>query len=76
MNKIPYKSLVGCLIYLSICTRPDISIIVGVLSRFCSNPGKTHWQAALRVLKYLKGTQTLGITYKQGTNMVDWLFRQ
>jgi hypothetical protein len=39
-------------------TRPDISHIV---SRYRNSPTTSHWQEALRVLRYLKGTRSHGI---------------
>lgn len=60
-----YRRLVGSLIFL--CnTRPDISYAVGVLSRFSNKPRENHWQAGMRILKYLRGTLEYGITYKTG----------
>eukprot|EP00253_Pinus_taeda_P013473 PITA_13473 len=55
-----YRHLVGSLIYLT-TTRPDISFVVGILSRFMQKPCEGHWSVAKRVLRYLKGTQDLGI---------------
>ena len=42
MNKVPYSSAVGSLMYAMVCIRPDISHAVGVVSRFLENPGKEH----------------------------------
>jgi len=42
MKKIPYVSAVGSLMYAQVCTRPDISYVVGVLGRYQSNPGVDH----------------------------------
>ena len=56
--------IVGSLIYLSI-TLPDITFVVGILSRFMHHPCEGHWVAAKRVLKYLKGTQTYGTKYSK-----------
>ena len=53
-----YWQLVGSLIYLT-TTRPDISYVVGILSRFMHKPCEGHWSAAKRDLRYLKGTQVL-----------------
>lgn len=39
-----------------ICTRPDIAYAARVVSRFMSNPGKTHWNVIQWILCYLKGT--------------------
>ena len=42
MSIIPYSSEVGSLMYVMVCTRPDISHVVGVVSRFLANLGKSH----------------------------------
>jgi hypothetical protein len=42
MKKVPYASAVGNLMYAMVCTRPDITHAVGVVSRFFSNPSKDH----------------------------------
>ncbi|KAI5116503.1 hypothetical protein M0805_000605 [Coniferiporia weirii] len=55
MKVYPYSQLVSSLMYLAICTRPDIAYAVGVLGRFSSNPGQAHWRAAKHLLRYLKG---------------------
>ena len=64
MWQYPYISLVGSLMYLAVTTRPDIAYAAGVLARFNSNPGLPHWQAAKHVLRYLKGTIDLKLTYQ------------
>lgn len=64
MKHIPYRELVGGLIYLANATRPDISFAVSTLSRFCSNPTMIHWKCAKRVLRYLKGTMDYSLQYK------------
>ena len=51
-----YRRLVGCLIYLSV-TRPDLAYSLHILSQFMQAPRIEHWEAALRVVRYLKGTQ-------------------
>jgi Reverse transcriptase (RNA-dependent DNA polymerase)/gag-polypeptide of LTR copia-type/GAG-pre-integrase domain len=67
MKNIPYREAVGKLLYLSIATRPDISYAVGVLCRFNENPGKEHWLAVKRVIRYLKETQNYKLTYSPST---------
>ncbi|CAI7917308.1 unnamed protein product [Closterium sp. NIES-54] len=54
----PYAELVGSLIYLMTCTRPDLAFPLSILARFVA-PGRhcqVHWTAAVRVAKYLATT--------------------
>lgn len=65
MDEKPYRELIGCLMYLSHMTRPDICFATCLLSRFNNNPGEKHWGAAKRILRYLKGTRDMKLTYMQ-----------
>ncbi|CAI7772115.1 unnamed protein product [Closterium sp. NIES-54] len=59
----PYAELVGCLIYLMTCTRPDLAFPLSILARFVA-PGRhrpVHWTAAVRVAKYLATTSGVGL---------------
>uniref|UniRef100_A0A6N2L3B4 Fe2OG dioxygenase domain-containing protein n=1 Tax=Salix viminalis TaxID=40686 RepID=A0A6N2L3B4_SALVM len=72
IQKIPYASVVGSLMYAQVCTRPDIAYIIGILGRYLSNPGIDHWKAAkrvLRVLRYLQRTKDYMLTYRSLTNL-------
>ena len=61
MEKTPYRSLVGSLNYVSVGTRPDISFAVGRLASFLDCYRPEHWDAAIRVVRYLKGTRLLAL---------------
>lgn len=61
--KTPYREAIGSLMYLMVCTRPDIAYIIGVLSRYLEKPSEKHWQGVKRILKYLKGTVDHGIHF-------------
>lgn len=63
--RIPYQNLIGSLMYISVCTRPDIAHAVNYLSQFNACYAEEHWLAAKRVLRYLKGTKCLGLQYKR-----------
>ncbi|GJV64785.1 retrotransposon protein, putative, ty1-copia subclass [Tanacetum coccineum] len=63
MSKVPYENVVGSLMYLMVCTRPDIAYAVSVVSRYLANPGKNHWEAVKWILKYLRGTVNVGLVY-------------
>ncbi len=61
-----YQSAVGCLLFLSTWTRPDIAYAVGNVARFCSKPTKRHWVAVKRIMRYLCGTVNYGLCYDRG----------
>ena len=50
--------------YAHVCTRPDISFVVGMLGRYQSNPGTDHWRAAKKILRYLQGTKGYILMYR------------
>ena len=45
-------------------TRPEISYSVGILSRYCANPGPIHCNLVVQIFWYLAGTLKLGITFR------------
>jgi hypothetical protein len=55
----PYRSILGQVLYIAITTRPDIVPAVSACGKFAENPGVAHWEALLRILAYLHGTQHL-----------------
>lgn len=61
MTRTPYRSLIGSLMYLAIGTRPDIAYAVLQLCKFLDSYGRVHWEAAKRVVRYLKGTRTFSL---------------
>lgn len=65
---VKYRNLIGALLYISSGTRPDICYSVNYLSRFQNCYNKTHFQYALRVLKYLYLTRDLKLTYSNNSN--------
>ena len=65
MNKVPYLSAIGSLMYAMMCTRPDICHAVGMTRRHQSNPGQEHWKPVKRILRYLKGTTDYSLCYQR-----------
>ncbi|GFZ03463.1 hypothetical protein Acr_16g0000870 [Actinidia rufa] len=73
-----YRQLVGSLIYLTV-TRLDISHVVHIVSQFMFAPRSTHYAAALRILRYVKGTIFHGLHFSSQSSLilraysdVDW----
>ncbi|XP_075504384.1 secreted RxLR effector protein 161-like [Primulina tabacum] len=62
-----YRGLIGSLLYLT-ASRPDIMFAVCICARFQSNPKQSHYIAGKRILKYLKGTQNLGLWYPKDSS--------
>ena len=69
MKAVPYASPVESLMYDMLCTRPDICLTVGIVSRYQSNPGREHWTAIKHIIKYLKRTRDYMLVY-QADNLV------
>jgi hypothetical protein len=71
---VPYQSLIGSLLYASVITRPDITMVVSHLSRYVSDPSQSHWEQAKRVLRYLKGTTDSVLMYggAPSSKVVGW----
>ncbi|XP_031252306.1 uncharacterized protein LOC116110236 [Pistacia vera] len=73
VDETKYRSIVGCLVYLT-ATRPDIMYAPSLLSRFINEPSELHLQAAKRVLRYIRGCPELGIWFKEAENFsaISW----
>ena len=63
MSFIPYASAIGSIMYAMLCTRPDVNLVVSLVGRYQSNPGKEHWTAVKNILKYLKRTKDMFLVY-------------
>ena len=66
-----FREIVGSLIYVMSCTRPDISYIVSKLSQYMNNPRSAHLVAAKNVLKYLKGTINQELVYHKSSKSLS-----
>ena len=61
--QIEYPQIIGSLMYLMNCTRPDIAYAVGRLSRYTQSPNQDHWTIVCRILKYLRGIINYGLWF-------------
>jgi hypothetical protein len=74
INPIRYKQIIGGLLYLSTCTRPDIPFAVSRLAKLCEHPNEEHWVAVDKVLAYIKQTANYGLWLRKNLEeeMVLW----
>ena len=69
--QLEYSRILGSIMYVMNCTRPDIAYAISKLSRYTSNPGKHHWKAIIRVLGYLKYTQNYVLQYEKYPSVIE-----
>lgn len=65
----PYRQAVGSLMYLAVATRPDITFILGCVSRFLEKPSSIHVNAVKRIFRYISGTADHGILYNANNDL-------
>ena len=63
MKMIPYASVMGSLMYTMLSTRLDICFVVGMVSRYQSNPGMKHWTTVKHIFKCLRRTRDYMLVY-------------
>lgn len=56
------------IMYAMVCTQPDIAQVVSIVSKYTSNPSKTHWLANQWILRYLRVTSSTCIEYGRNNN--------
>nr|AAT85780.1 zinc knuckle domain containing protein [Oryza sativa Japonica Group] len=73
--EVPYLSAIGALMYLAYCTRPDIAFALNLLARYSATPTRRHWVGVKTILRYLRGTQDLGLWFpkNQDPSMVGYV---
>ena len=63
MEKIPYASTIGSIMYAMLCTRLDMAFALSVMSIFQANPRKSQWETVKCILKYLRRTKDFFLVY-------------
>ena len=71
ISQLEYSQVIGSLMYLMNSTRPDLAYAISRLSRYTSNPAQEHWDALVRVLRYLKNTLDYGLHYTKYPPVVE-----
>ena len=64
VNQILYRSMIGKLQYV-VHSRPDIALSIGIVARFSTNSRENYLMVVKRIMRYLKGTEELGLYYKK-----------
>ncbi|XP_071729205.1 secreted RxLR effector protein 161-like [Rutidosis leptorrhynchoides] len=71
VNQLEYSRIIGSLMYLMSCTRPDLAYAVSKLSRYTSNPGMFHWNCITKLLRYLRYTREYGLHYNRYPAVIE-----
>ncbi|CAB1104027.1 unnamed protein product [Ectocarpus sp. CCAP 1310/34] len=66
---VPFREVVGCLMWIACQTRPDISNAVRAVARHSHEPKLSHWKAAQKILNYLLGTAHLSLNFKRDSSV-------
>lgn len=75
MRTVPYRNILGSLIFLSTRTRPDISTAVSMLGKYQEEPSRSHWNHLKQVVRYIIRTKSYGLFFPNGSgeiNIVGW----
>ena len=63
-----YLMAIGAFTYVTTHTRPDIGFATSILARHSQNPTARHWNGVKHLMRYLRGTEDLGLFYKKCKN--------
>jgi hypothetical protein len=74
MKSVSYASAVERLMYAEVCTRPDLTFVTGMLSRYQKNSGVSHCNEIKKALRYIQGTKGIMLTYERSDSreIVDY----
>ena len=63
---VPFREIVGSLMWIANQTRPDIKYAVRTVARFSHDPTLTHYKVAQKILEFLNATSDLGLNIQEG----------
>ncbi|GJZ93962.1 retrovirus-related pol polyprotein from transposon TNT 1-94 [Tanacetum coccineum] len=73
VSELQSTQVLGSLIYIMNCTRPDLAYSISRLSRYSHNPSRNNWGALVRVLRYLMHTMAYGLHYTKYPHVLEGL---
>lgn len=71
MEDVPFREMVGSLMWIANQTRSEISNAIPAIARFSHDPKKVYVKAATKILEYLIATAYLGITFSRDSDLED-----
>ena len=71
MERVPNALVVGSLMYAMLCTRPNISYAVSVISKYQFDLGEKHWVVVKHIFKHLRRTKNMVLVCGGGDLCVD-----
>ena len=75
MTRVPYASAVGTLMYVMVCTRPNLSQAVSMINRYMHDLNKGYWEAVKWVLWYIKSNIDIGLVTEKDSTGKQECFR-
>ncbi|PHT95787.1 hypothetical protein T459_03669, partial [Capsicum annuum] len=70
MSRVSYSSVVGSLMYVMVCSWPDLSYAISAVRRYMENPGKEHWKEIQWIFRYLHGSADVYLQFGQNRDGV------
>ncbi|GJT14325.1 retrovirus-related pol polyprotein from transposon TNT 1-94 [Tanacetum coccineum] len=67
------KSWLCSIMYVVICTRPDVAFAQNLCSRLQQNPGEIYWTGVKAILKYLRNTKDMYIAAAEVSMEAVWI---
>ena len=63
MSRLPHSSVVGSLMYVMVCSRPNLAYTVSAVNRYMAKPCKEHWKAVKWIMRYLRGSSSVCLQF-------------
>jgi hypothetical protein len=70
MRVIPYASAIGSIMYVMLCTHPDVSYAISAMSRYQSNYGEAYWTIVKNISKYLRRNKKVFLVFRGEEELV------
>jgi len=65
ITHVPYASIIDSLIYAIVCTRPNLSQAISMVSKYMHDRGRGHWEEVKWILRYVKGIIDVNLVFKK-----------